>query len=233
MRHHQLNFENSIWQKHLFSSLNYLNYNIHLFYYLWYGAPSHSNQWVHWNGGSHKPPEDVTSNFYSILGAYDSCDPNVLAKHMEWISQTGIGTIITSWWGKGRFEDKCVTQIMDAANKHHIKVGWHIEPYGWRTGPSVASDVDYINQKYGSHPAYFHDPDHGNRGAFYVFQSLKITDWSAIENLKQHNIILTQTTDQSKVAHFSGFYTYAVGHDPKTIDGWKGMNDYSKSYGLI
>ena len=67
-----------------------LNYNVHLFYYPWYGAPSYINQWVHWNEGNHKPPEDVTSNLYPILGAYDSCDPNVLSKHMEWISQTGI-----------------------------------------------------------------------------------------------------------------------------------------------
>ena len=212
-----------------------LNYNIHLFYYPWYGAANGpTKQWNHWNGGGRKPPADITSNYYPILGAYDSCDPHVLAQHMQWISQSGAGVIITSWWGKGGFEDKCVKQIMDEANKHHIKVGFHIEPYGGRSGQSVANDVNYINQNYGSHPAYFRDPDHGNKPAFYVFaDSTDVKDWSPIDHLRDHNIILSQTTDQSRLNHFNGFYNYAIGNDPKIVGIWKGMNDFCKSKGLI
>ena len=52
-----------------------LNYNVHLFYYPWYGAANGpTKQWNHWNGGGRKPPQDITSNYYPVLGAYDSCD---------------------------------------------------------------------------------------------------------------------------------------------------------------
>ena len=208
-----------------------LNYNVHLFYYPWYGAVNGpTKQWNHWNGGGRKPPEDITSNYYPVLGAYDSCDAHVLAEHMQWISQSGAGVIITSWWGKGGFEDKCIKQIMDQANKHHIKVGFHIEPYGGRSGQSVANDVNYINQNYGSHPAYFRDPDHnGNKPAFYVFaDSTDVKDWSPIDHLRDHNIILSQTTDQSRFNHFNGFYNYAIGNHLKIVGIWKGMNDFCK-----
>ena len=211
-----------------------LNYNVHLFYYPWYGAPNISKQWVHWNGGNRKPPEDITSNYYPVLGPYDSCDPNVLAKHMEWISQSGAGVIASSWWGKGGFEDKCILKIMDAANKQHVKVCFHIEPYGGRTAQSVVNNVNYINEKYGSHPAYFRDPDHGNRSAFYIFDSLEITDWSPIDPLKDENIMLAQTTDQSKYPYFSGFYNYAIGNNATDVLGiWRSMNDFCKGKGMI
>jgi glycoprotein endo-alpha-1,2-mannosidase len=216
-----------------------LNYNVHLFYYPWYGAPPTSQTYVHWQGGSpgvieHDPTKgDITSNYWPVLGPYDSCDPKALAQHMEWIASTGAGTIISSWWGKGGFEDHCVTVIMDAANVKQIKVGFHIEPYGGRTAESVASDVLYLNDKYGSHAAFYRDVAHGNRSAIYIFDSLAITDWSAVEPLKDKNILMAQTGDQSKYPHFSGFYTYAVGDDAKVVDGWKSMNGFCKQKGLI
>ena len=215
-----------------------LNYNVHFFYYPWYGAPPTSKSWVHWNGGApgvldHKPENgDITSNYFPVLGPYDSCDPKVLTKHMQWISETGVGTIISSWWGKGGFEDHCITKIMDLAHIHQIQVAFHIEPYGGRTANSVVNDIKYINEHYGSHPAYFRDPKFGNRDAFYIFDSLEIKEWSPIEALKKDHIILAQTTDQS-IEHFSGFYNYAVGDDHNIVGIWKSMNDFCKTKGQV
>ena len=180
-----------------------LNHNIHIFYYPWYGAPPSSQLWTHWNGEKagvldHNPTDkDIASNYYPVLGAYDSCDPKVLGQHMQWISEAGIGTIITSWRGIASIEDRCVSKIMDASDKYQIKVGFHLEPYAERTSQSVINDIKYITERYGKHSTYFRDSKFGERDVFYVYRFSNINDWSAIEPLKRDHIILAQNTNQS------------------------------------
>ena len=38
-----------IFSRYLFFLVNRINYNIHAFYYAWYGAPSEDGEWFHWN----------------------------------------------------------------------------------------------------------------------------------------------------------------------------------------
>src|SRR5262245_32718150 len=74
---------------------------VHVFYYPWYGAPSVSRSWRHWPQNGRTPPLDVASNYYPVLGAYDSGDSvNVLPQHMQWIQRAGIGVLSVSWWGQ-------------------------------------------------------------------------------------------------------------------------------------
>ena len=119
---------------------------------------------------------------------------------------------------------------MDIANQYGIKVDWHIEPYGGRTAASVVSDINYINAQYGSHPAFFRDSLHGNKPVFYIFYSLQIVDWSALDQVNGSNIIFAQTTDLSRVAHFGGIYTYG-GMD--MTSSWKWLNDYCHANGML
>lgn len=44
---------------------------------------------------------------------------------------------------------------MDAAARYGIKIAFHLEPYKGRNAVSTRGDVQYINEKYGRHPAYF------------------------------------------------------------------------------
>merc|ERR1711892_633562 len=106
-------------QKEVVTKLNTdsLNYNVHVFYYAWYGKPQTDGRWWHWNHkylptwdkkdhhkyptGTHVPPEDIGSNFYPKLGPYSSRDPVVVAKHMEMISGAGAGVISVSWYPPG------------------------------------------------------------------------------------------------------------------------------------
>lgn len=204
--------------------------DVHFFYYPWYGSPAVNGGWRHWPQGSSRPPLDISSNFYPALGAYDSGDAAVVAQHMSWIRRAGVGVIATSWWGQGSYEDQRVPLILDTAAQYGVKVAWHLEPYGGRTAASTAADIQYINSRYGAHPAFHRDAKHGSRPAFYVFNSLLIGDWSALAPLGGANIVLTQTTDVSKATYFGGLYNYAVGTD---FTGWKGIADWCRANGRV
>jgi hypothetical protein len=209
-----------------------LSTKVQLFYYPWYGNPAVAGSYRHWPQGNLTPPSEISSNFYPKLGAYDSGDPAALNQHMNWIKQSGAGTIVYSWWGQGSYEDKLVPVVMAAAAQHGIKVNWHIEPYRGRTAASTVADIQYINSHYGSSPAFYRDPDHGNRPAFYIFQSLHIGDWSALDQVNAANIVLAQTTDVSKVAHFGGMYTYD-GIAGATETNWQDVGAYCHAHGLV
>jgi hypothetical protein len=207
--------------------------NVHIFYYSWYGNPSFNGSYRHWQQGSHTPPQDVGANFYPSRGAYDSGDFNgVVAQHMAWIAQAGVGVIVYSWWGQGSYEDARVMGTLNAANAQGIKVAWHMEPYANRTAASTVNDINYIHSRYGTHPAFYRDPARGNRSAFYIFESLRITDWTPIESVRGNSIVLAQTTDTSKVAHFGGMYTYdAIAGN--TAPGWANASAFCRANNLV
>ncbi|MFD4112429.1 ThuA domain-containing protein [Streptomyces niveus] len=207
--------------------------NVHLFYYPWYGNPDTYGSWRHWQQGGQNPPEDVGADLYPKLGAYDSGDfTGAVEQHMEWIKQSGANVLVYSWWGQGSYEDGLVDGVMDAAQRHGIKVAWHLEPYSSRTGASTVDDINYINANYGDHPAYFRDAARNDSNAFYVFQSLDVPDWSALDQVTDNNIVLAQTTDTSKIAHFNGIYTYD-GIAGATAPGWKNAGDYAAANDLV
>ncbi len=129
------------------------------FYYPWYGNPSTDGAWIHWTQNGHLPPKDIASDYYPALGAYSSNDPAVVAQHMAWLRQAGIGVIIVSWWGQGSREEKPVRLILQMAQRYGIKVTFHIEPYGGRSAEGLLSDVKYLLAKYGSDPAFFYSTD--------------------------------------------------------------------------
>src|SRR5687767_12377074 len=86
--------------------------DVQLFYYPWYGTPSVNGNYRHWQQGGHTPPDDVGADFYPALGPYDSGDIAVIDQHMRWIQQSGAGTIISSWWGQGSYEDRVTPAIL-------------------------------------------------------------------------------------------------------------------------
>ena len=83
------------------------DYDVHVFYYPWYGNPDVDGVYLHWNheylphwdkeeakkwpSGRHVPPDDIGSNFYPSLGPYSSRDPVVIDDHMKQIRTAGIG----------------------------------------------------------------------------------------------------------------------------------------------
>jgi glycoprotein endo-alpha-1,2-mannosidase len=206
---------------------------VHLFYYSWYGNPSFNGSYRHWEQGGFTPPNGIGANFYPARGAYDSGDfAGVVNQHMQWISQAGVGVIVYSWWGQNSYEDQRTAGVLAAANQYGIKVAWHLEPYSGRTAASTVADINYIHSRYGGSPAFYRDAAHGNRAAFYVFESLRITDWAPIAAVRGNSIVLAQTTDTSKVAHFGGMYTYDV-IAGVTAPGWANAAAFCDANGLV
>ncbi|WP_394814166.1 ThuA domain-containing protein [Streptomyces dubilierae] len=210
-----------------------LSDGVHLFYYPWYGSPAVNGSWRHWQQGGHTPPDGVGADFYPALGPYDSGDfDGAVAQHMEWVARSGAGVIVYSWWGRGSYEDRLARGVLDAARKQGIEVAWHLEPYAGRTGASTAADIAYLTSTYGSHPAFHRAADRGGKGVFYVFQSLDIADWTALDQVTGTSIVLAQTTDTTRIAHFSGMYTYD-GIAGATAPGWKQAGDHARAHGLV
>ncbi|RKN05712.1 glycoside hydrolase family 99 protein [Streptomyces radicis] len=206
------------------------NYDVHFFYYPWYGTPEVSGGWRHWQQGGFEPPEAIGADFYPALGPYDAGDPAVVDQHMAWVRRAGVGVVATTWWGQGGFEDRQVPVLLDAAAAHGVRVAWHLEPYGGRTAASTVADIRYIDATYGAHPAFHRDAGHGDRPVFYVFNSLSIADWSPLSAVAQDAIVLTQTTDISKATHFGGLYNYTNFGD---MTGWQGIADWCRANGRI
>ncbi|CAL8296563.1 unnamed protein product [Arctogadus glacialis] len=182
------------------------NYNLHAFYYIWYGNPKFDGKYIHWDHpqmphwdskvaqaypqGRHSPPEDIGANFYPALGAYSSRDPSVLEAHMQQLRTAAIGVIAVSWYPPGMKDDNgepiddIVAMLMDAAHKYHVKVAFHIEPYRDRDEASMLKNIKYIIDVYGGHPAFFRHTTTSGKvlPLFYVYDSylLNSEQWAKL-----------------------------------------------------
>lgn len=208
------------------------SYKVAAFYYPWYGNPKFDSQWIHWDQNGHRPPQDIGSDYYPALGVYSSRDSAVVAQHMAWLRQAGVGVIITSWWGPGSNEDKAVPLLLQMAGRYGIKVTFHIEPYSGRTANKLVDDIKYLYQQYGSDPAFFrstatsrYSPSIQPKGMFFVW-AFEVPDTSqspvqadywqkamdAIHALPEGGLVIGNTLRGDWVggAHVDGLYNYAT-----------------------
>jgi len=172
------------------------------FYYPWYGNLTTDSGWVHWDENSHAPPDDIGADFYPSLGPYSSNLAATVDQHMAWLAQSGVGVVITSWWGEDAFTDDAVSLLLNKADIYGLKVAFHIEPYAGanaapgnkRTVAKVKTDIEYIYTEYGSHDAFFRTTrdslymsGSNSKGVFFVYDltkdnivdenALALTDW--------------------------------------------------------
>jgi len=84
----------------------------HVFYYGWYGNPETDGGWRAWNhqvilreggGDTHKPPDDIGSNFYPADGLYSSNSRDDVARQMRQLKRAGCGVVAATWWGVDHF----------------------------------------------------------------------------------------------------------------------------------
>ncbi|XP_029449912.1 glycoprotein endo-alpha-1,2-mannosidase-like [Rhinatrema bivittatum] len=174
------------------------NYDVHVFYYTWFGNPQFDGKYIHWNhpmlqhwdpafaniftGKIHNPPDDIGSNFYPELGTYSSKDPSIIETHMKQMHSASIGVVALSWYPPGMADehgeptDDLVPAILDTAHKYKLKVTFHIEPYKGRDDRSMYNYVKYIIDKYGSHPAFYRYKTSTGRTLpmFYIYDSYLI-----------------------------------------------------------
>ncbi|TKR62862.1 hypothetical protein L596_026769 [Steinernema carpocapsae] len=150
--------------------------SIQIFYYPWYASAETDGKWAHWNHKyiphwsktsdgklppDHIPPTDIGSNFYPQLGPYSSGDPMIIERHMKWIAAAGIDVLVVSWYPKdqadveGKPWDTLMPALLDACEKFHLKLAFHMEPYKTRSAESLRKDLVYIHDTYGEHPALY------------------------------------------------------------------------------
>jgi glycoprotein endo-alpha-1,2-mannosidase len=204
------------------------------FYYPWYGNPETDAEWIHWNDNNHRPPADITSDYFPALGAYSSNDPAVVAQHMTWLRLAGVGVIIVSWWGQGGREERPVPLLLQMGERYGIKIAFHIEPYHGRTADKLVSDVQYLYDKYGSHPAFYlsnatsrYSLGDQPKPVFFVWAigspdsdspPVEAEYWQAaldaIHALPQGGLVIANTLQGSWITggHFDGLYNYATLH---------------------
>ncbi len=208
------------------------SYRVAAFYYPWYDTPALTGAWKHWHEPGFAPPDDISSDYYPALGAYSAVDRAVVAQHFAWLRQAGVGVIITSWWGRGTFEDRAVPLLLDVAEEYGIKVAFHIEPYGGRTAERLVEDIVYLYDRYGDQPAFYRtqqasrwSPDSRNKGLFFVWliefadptgPPVEASYWrdamDAIHALPDGALVIANTTRPDWVdgGHFDGLYNYVT-----------------------
>ncbi|XP_060084715.1 glycoprotein endo-alpha-1,2-mannosidase-like [Ylistrum balloti] len=177
-----------------------INYNVHIFYYPWYGNPMIDGKYLHWNhpflphwnqneakkwpSGRHSPPDDIGANFYPQLGPYSSKDPEVVRKHVQDMKYAGIGVMAVSWYppgdadSEGEEPDNLMPMIMDIAEEQGIKVAFHIEPYKGRDHLTMRKNLQYIINKYGNHSAFYrryHKEKKKMLPLYYIYDSYQVS----------------------------------------------------------
>ena len=172
-----------------------------IFYYPWYGTPSHDGDFRHWAQNGYAPPDRIASAFYPARGLYSSRDGRILREHMADIRRAGVEQLATSWWGWGSLEDVHLPAILVAARAARLDVAVHIEPYAGRTPASVAADIAHLREL-------------GIRD-FYVYgvEGTSDEEWAAANSaIDPETRVFGQTAlaGFAAAASFDGLYTYDI-----------------------
>jgi hypothetical protein len=208
------------------------SYRVGAFYYPWYRSIPADPDWVHWNEPYFSPPLNISSDYYPQLGPYSSLDPAVVAQHFAWLREAGVGVIISSWWGRPSIEEKAVPLLLEMGERYGIQVAFHLEPYAGRSATALVSDVGYLVERYGDHPAFFRttaasgwSPDDRPKGMFFLWASrypdsdsapVEASYWrdalDAIHARPDGGLVIADETLSEWIddGHFDGLYSYAV-----------------------
>ena len=171
-----------------------------VFYYPWFATPRTDGHYAHWQQGGSTPPASLSSGFYPARGPYSSADALVLDAQMREIAAAGIGTVITSWWGSGSFEDGRLPQVIEAAHANGLTVAAHLEPYRGRTVASTEADIRGLQAR--------------GISDFYIWDSSSLPDaeWAELNERLTDVRLFANTNLPGKAAagRFDGLYTYDV-----------------------
>jgi hypothetical protein len=115
-----------------------------IFYYPWHGNPAVDGMWRHWEQKGHVPPEDIGADYYPLRGTYSNADPAVVDAQIAEIAATRVQQVVSSWWGRGSYEDDRLPAVVAAARRHGLATGLIHEPYPGRTPARARDDIEYV-----------------------------------------------------------------------------------------
>ena len=172
-----------------------------IFYYPWYGTPSHDGAFQHWQQNGARPPGLIASAFFPARGVYSSTDRVVVSAQMREIAATGVDQVVVSWWGRGSAEDERLGLTAAAARAAGLSVAAHVEPYAARSAHTVELDIRYLRRR-GISDVYVYRPD-----------DVPTEDWAALNDLVSAPVRVFAQTSRVGLAvagHFDGVYTYDI-----------------------
>lgn len=119
------------------------------YYYLWYEAGWGTK---HWGGGTAE-----AIRVKPKLGWYDSGDPAVIAKHIEWMKQAGMDFVILSWWwdrGGGTPDPVTDTNCKKFRDALPDDLKFCVLVEGIEQSGMTEEIADYVNDNFVDHPLY-------------------------------------------------------------------------------
>jgi glycoprotein endo-alpha-1,2-mannosidase len=174
---------------------------VSIFYYPWYGTPQHDGWFRHWQQNGHWVDGQPASGFFPSRGLYSSTDRLVLGAQVDELRTAGVDALVSSWWGRGSFEDNHLGAIQAAAQNAGLSVAVHLEPYPGRSLASTREDVEYLRSA-------------GIR-EFYLYGAHErpAAEWRTVTELADVAVYAQTAMAGFAVAGgFSGLYTYDVLH---------------------
>ena len=215
-------------------------------WYGWWGNPSVSGKWVHWNGVDPENHAIASSRYYPLDGAYDSHDPALLSKQISLAQSSGITAFAASWWGPADFTDVSLQGLLSAARKSDFHVTAYFETIKPKRGQTkvdaAAGDLLYLLNQYAGSPAWL--TFHGKPVVFIygrALQQLPLDEWNAVVARVRANyprgvalIADVGTTHRQQIqgspalqsaAVFSGVHVYNItgetkGMAPAAVAAW-------------
>jgi hypothetical protein len=178
-----------------------------VFFYPWYGSLAHDGGWRHWEQNGKEPPDDLGANFYPAGGPYSSRDPKVLGAQARQMASAGVDQVISSWWGRGSWEDLRVADVAQAVKDAGLEMVVHLEPYPGRSPETVAADLVHL-RRLGVRVVYLYNVDDG-----------PARQWATVTDAFPDMVFYGQSGNLSAMvggsfaayaaeARFDGIYTY-------------------------
>ena len=154
------------------------------FYYGWYGNPTTSGRWIHWEKVDAAHTNIGSSTHYPVLGAYDCHDPAIAERHCRDAKTAGLSGFIATWWGRDDFTDRGLPVLLDAAKKNGLAVTVYYEtahPDHGSPYDNALADILYLLKTYGNHPACLKVKD---KPVIFVYgraiEELKLKGWEKL-----------------------------------------------------
>ena len=115
-----------------------------IYYYGWYEEGHGSKNWREEEGSENAVDRP-------FLGYYDSTDPELCRRHVNWLRQLGVDFVIVSWWGPDTYTDESISVLFDTVRQYggNLKLAVMVEPFReGKDGYNYKEIYDYIHGKY-------------------------------------------------------------------------------------
>jgi len=214
-------------------------HKVFAFYYTWYGTPEGHGQWTHWEGVNTEKKEIASSTHYPALGAYDSYDPQVIEQHITLAKSHGVDGFICTWWRQRDIHDQALQKVLEIAakKKFEVTIYWETTRGGDDTIKRAVSDVLYVLEKYGSHPAFLKI---GGKPVLFVYGrvmgEVRADQWPEIittirERYGKDFLLIADGYKESNADIFDGIHIYnpagqLKGKSPDEMRTW-GRESYA------